>query len=122
LHNPTENDAGAATGVGVAIFITSSPASEDQPEPMPGHVAVVAGYEGTYRKQPVGPPTGARDEVWVVGIEVTMITIAVSAETGVTEAELAEAHAIVESVRTEPWETQAGFRMIFTLPPGWDSA
>jgi hypothetical protein len=26
------------------------------------------------------------------------------------------------TIRTEPWENEAGFRMIFRIPDGWDSA
>lgn len=111
VHNPT------VTGVGVELSISSA-AGATEPKSVP---AVIAGFEGTHRQLP-GDANGVRTEVWVVDIEGTKITISVSAQPDVTEAELAEAHTIVESIRTEPWETQAGFRMIFTLPAGWDSA
>lgn len=38
-----------------------------------------------------------------------------------TEAELAEAHAIIESIRSVPQEEDPGFILTFTLPDGWDS-
>jgi hypothetical protein len=59
--------------------------------------------------------------LWMVDIEDTRVTFTVEAQPGTTGAELAEAHAVIGSIRSEPWESAAGFRLTFTLPDGWDS-
>ena len=34
---------------------------------------------------------------------------------------VAEAEAVIESIRAEPTETSAGYRLVFELPAGWDN-
>lgn len=81
-----------------------------------GMAVTIAGYDGVYRR------LDALREDWIVEIEGTTITIQLSAQPGTSEAELAEAHAIIDSMRTEPRDNDLGFRLLFTLTTGdWDS-
>ena len=44
------------------------------------------------------------------------------AEPGTSEADLAEAHAIIDSMRTEANDSRYGFRLVFTITTNdWDS-
>jgi len=112
MHNPT-SDSG-----GVGLTISTSATSEREPG---ATATAVAGHDGTYRLGPTDAD-GVRTEVWTADIEGTQVVITLVAERVVTEAELAEAHAIVDSIHAEPWDNRVGFRLIFTLPAGWDSA
>ena len=102
--------------------------------PHRGQCAVtVAGYEGTYRrfigKQEAGGADArsliGRDdpaEEWMVDIQGTTVTILLFAEPAATEAELAEAHEIIESMYVDPKDNIIGFRLFFTLLTNtWDS-
>jgi hypothetical protein len=106
MHNPD------AESIGVSITFQSSAARGSGPT-----AVTVDGYEGTYEQLPV--VDGIRTELWKVDIEDSRVVITVQAQPSSTEAELAEAHAIIESIRIERSETPAGFRLIFTLPDGW---
>jgi len=102
--------------IGVSIeFSASANAYESGPT-----AVTVAGYEGTYQELPISAD-GIRTQRWIVDIEDRRVTITVMAYPGTTAAQLAEAHAIIESIRIGPQETGAGMRLIFTLPAGWDS-
>jgi len=70
----------------------------------------VAGHEGIYRR--IDP----RNQWWIVDIERTTIAIYLAARPGTSQADLAEAHAIIDSMRTEPRDNDLGFRLVFTLP------
>ena len=64
----------------------------------------------------------ARREEWIVDIDGTTIAIRLKAKPGTSEADLAEAYAIVGSMRTEPQNNDMGFELIFTLTTNdWDS-
>jgi hypothetical protein len=81
-----------------------------------GTAVTVAGHDGIYRR------IGAGYEEWIVDIEGTTISIHLTAEPGTSEADLAEAHAIIDSMRTEPRDNDLGFRLVFTLTTNdWDS-
>jgi hypothetical protein len=82
----------------------------------------VAGHAGTYRRM------DDRREAWVVDIEGTPVTILLIAEPGASQADLADAHAIIASMYTEPaeyadgWGNANGFRLVFRLTNDeWDS-
>jgi hypothetical protein len=76
----------------------------------------VAGHDGIYRR------VRRRWEKWIVDIEGTTIAIHLKARPGTGQADLADAHAIVDSMRTEPRDNDLGFRLIFTLTNNdWDS-
>jgi hypothetical protein len=82
--------------------------------PDEGVRAVVAGQDGIYHR------IDAQREEWIVDIEGATIAISLTAEPGTSKADLDEAHAIIDSMRTEPTET--GFRIVFTLTTDdWDS-
>ena len=58
----------------------------------------------------------------MVEIEGTTIAIHLSTRRGTAQAELAEAQAIIASMRTERRPTSLGFRLVFTLTTNdWDS-
>jgi len=81
----------------------------------------VAGHDGFYRR--IGP----RLEWWIVDIAGSTIAIFLEARRGTSQAELAEAHAIIRSIRTDPQDdvsqdSDLGFRLVFTLTTDhWDS-
>ena len=79
-------------------------------------VATVAGHDGIYRQ------IDAQQEEWIVEIEGTTIAIRFTALPGTSQAELAEAYAIIGSMRAEPHDNRRGFRLIFTIATDdWDS-
>ena len=81
-----------------------------------GTPVTVAGHEGTYRR------IDAQREEWTVEIEGTSIAIHLTAEPGTSEADLAEAHAIIDSMHAEPEDYGLRFRLVFTLTTNdWDS-
>jgi Tol biopolymer transport system component len=76
----------------------------------------VAGHDGIYRRIDTG-----REE-WIVDIEGTTIAIRLTARPGTSQTDLADAYAIVESMRTEAQDNNLGFRLVFTLTTNdWDS-
>lgn len=89
------------------------------PEPITDRGAVpatVAGYEAIYRR------IDARRQTWIADIEGRTIAIRLETRPGTRTAELAEAHAIIESMRTEPRDNALGFRLVFMLTTDdWDS-
>ena len=89
----------------------------ERPIPDDAATAVtVAGHDGMHRR------IDALQEEWIVDIEGTTIAIRLIAEPGTSQVDLAEAHAIVDSVRTEPMDNRLGFRLVFTLSTDdWDS-
>jgi hypothetical protein len=101
---------------GVSItFAASTHAYESSPT-----AVTVAGHDAIYQELPVSA-NGTRTELWIVDIKDTRVTITLEARPGTTAAELAEAHAIIDSIHSERRKTRAGFRLTFTLPDGWDS-
>jgi hypothetical protein len=77
---------------------------------------IVGGHDGIHQQ------ISALREKWYVDIDGTSILILLSAEPGTSRADLAEAHAIIDSIRTEPTDNRLGFRLIFTLSTNdWDS-
>lgn len=97
------------------VDITISDRSGD-PTPDDGVRVTVAGHDGIYRR------IDAQREEWIVDIEGTTIAISLTAKIGTTDADLDEAHAIIDSMRTEPMDTDLGFRIVFTLmTDDWDS-
>ena len=85
--------------------------------PNEGETAVtVAGHDGLHRR------IDARTEEWIVRIQGTTIAIRLEARPGASDADLAEANAVIDSMRTEPQDTKLGFRLVFTLKTSdWDS-
>jgi hypothetical protein len=77
----------------------------------------VAGYPGIYRRI-----DDFDMEKWIVNIDGRMIDISLTAEPGTSQADLDEAHAIIDSIRAEPSDNNLGFRLVFTLTTDdWDS-
>jgi hypothetical protein len=76
----------------------------------------VAGHDGTYRRIDAG------HEEWIADIEGTTIAIRLEARPSASAADLADAHAIIASMRTDPQDNAVGFRVVFTLTTDdWDS-
>jgi hypothetical protein len=71
--------------------------------------ATVAGRDGVYLR--IDP----RRELWLVDIEGTTISIRLTARPGTSHADLAEAHAIIGSMRAQLRDNDLGFRLVFTL-------
>ncbi|HET9259435.1 MAG TPA: hypothetical protein VFP42_04830 [Acidimicrobiia bacterium] len=81
-----------------------------------GTPVIVAGYDGFYLR------TGDGVEEWLVIIEGKRVGIRLVAAPGTSQADLDEAHDIIESIRTEPFDNRFGFRLVFTLTTDdWDS-
>jgi hypothetical protein len=78
--------------------------------------ATIAGHDGLHRR------IDAQQEEWMVEIEGTTIAIHLSTKPGTSQIDLDEAHAIIDSMRTETRDTAFGFRLVFTLTTDdWDS-
>jgi hypothetical protein len=112
----------------VAITIRELP---EQPI-LPGATAVTfAGHSALYRRFAEPDPSFAWGsmpgpiEVWIVDIDGVVVEIAIKpdADTGISDASLADAHAIIDSMRYERTDRPTrGFRLLFTLTNGdWDS-
>ena len=90
-------------------------------------VVTVAGHDALYRRADNGgervPGTGlVQRETRIADIEGTTVVINLDTRPGTSEAALSEAHAIIESMRTEPMNNPLGFRLLFTLTTDdWDS-
>lgn len=67
-----------------------------------------------------GPRAGALQQVWVMDIGDTRVAVVVKSFPTTTAADLAEAEAIVDSIRGQPTES-GGVVLTFSLPAGWDS-
>jgi hypothetical protein len=81
-----------------------------------GTAVTVGGHDGIYRR------IDAQQEKWIVDIEGTTIAILLSARPGTSQIDLADAHAIIDSIRTDPRDNNLGFRLVFTLTTDdWDS-
>lgn len=87
-----------------------------------GTAVTVAGHDGIYRLIDAGTEISPLREQWLAEIEGTTISILLTAKPGTSEADLAEAHAIIDSMYTEPRDTDLGFRLVFRLATDdWDS-
>jgi hypothetical protein len=76
----------------------------------------VAGRDGFYRR------IDAEREEWSVDIDGTTVFINLEAQPGTSQADLADARAIIRSLRLEPADNYVGFRLVFTLTNAeWDS-
>ena len=68
------------------------------------NAVTVAGHDAIHRG------TDARLQAWYVDIEGTTIAIRLAARPGTSEADLAEAHAIIDSMRTEAVDNDLGLQ------------
>ncbi len=76
----------------------------------------MAGYDGIHRRTDPGK------EEWVADIAGTTITIRMEARAGASAEDVAEAHAIVASMRAVPDDNGRGLALVFRLTTGdWDS-
>ena len=98
--------------VEITIDVVPGPAPDDG-----GNVVTVAGHDGVYRR------IDARREEWIVDIEETTLAIRLTTRRGTSDADLTEAHAIIDSMYTEPTDAAPyGFRLVFRLTTAdWDS-
>lgn len=81
-----------------------------------GSAVTFAGHDAIHRR------IDDLREAWIVEIEGTAIAIHLTARIGTSAADLAEAHAIIDSMRTEPSDNDLGFRLVFRLTTDdWDS-
>jgi hypothetical protein len=100
-------------------------------------VVVVAGHDGVYLVEEwLDPTTGqitASQEEWTFDLKGWAVAINLKAASGTSQADLDEAHAIIDSMYTETTESGQGvragvgdkgpgFRLVFTLTTNdWDS-
>lgn len=81
-----------------------------------GDALTIAGHDAIHRR------IDDRQEVWIVDIRGTTIAIYLTTEPGTSAANLTEAYAIIDSMRTEPQDNDLGFRLVFRLTTDdWDS-
>ena len=110
-------EAGAPRGRrchGEVIFLEVVP---EEAIPDEGATAVtVAGHDALYRR------IDAERGQWIVHIEGTTISIRLEAQPGTSPSDLADAYAILGSIRTQPQDNDLGFRLVFALTTNeWDS-
>ena len=85
--------------------------SEDGATPV-----AVAGQPGFHRR------IDARHEEWFTDFAGSTILIELESRAGVSDADLAEAHAVIASIRPERWDNSADLRLVFRLATDdWDS-
>ena len=111
MHNGYASG-GAAGDVAIGIRAVSK-----VPHPDEGlRVVRFAGHRALHRW------IDARTEEWTVRIQRTTLAIRLEARPGTSDVDLAEAHTIIKSMRTERRDTKLGFRLVFTLATDdWDS-
>lgn len=99
------------------VDITINVLPDGPPDDGGSRAVTVAGHDGTYRR------INDRHEEWIVDIEGTTVAIRMTTEPGTSGADLAEAHAIIDSMYTEPTESAPyGWRLVFRLTTDdWDS-
>ena len=108
----------------VAITISVGP---DTPVAAGGTAVTIAGHSGWYRRVVEPEPSFAIlgtpvTEEWTVEINRATVVIRLAAKPGASDAGLADAHAIIDSLRSEPSGQVAGFRLVFRLTNhDWDS-
>ena len=120
-HGVMHNGYGAGN---VVITIQELP---EEPAAAGATAVTIAGHSGLYRRVVEPEPSIITLEMpgleeWVVDIEGVWVTIRLYAEPGASEANLADAHAIIDSLRYEPTTGARGFRLTFRLTNSeWDS-
>jgi hypothetical protein len=109
----------------VAITIAVLPES---PVAAGATAVTVAGHSGLYRRSvgsepPLAPFDMPRFEEWIVDIDGVWVAITLYAQPDTSDADLADAHAIIDSMRYEPSTgNPLGFRLVFRLTnAAWDS-
>ena len=75
---------------------------------------------GPYREGP-GRVADVRLQAWLMDVEGTRVLVILKSVPETTPAHLAQAEAIVTSIRVEPGITGSGHRLVFTLPAGCDN-
>jgi hypothetical protein len=122
LHGFMHNGYGSGD---VAITIKFAPES---PVVAGATEVTVAGHRGWYRRAVGSEPSLApfdmpRFEEWIVEIDGYWVAIILYAQPGTSDADLADAHAIIDSMRYEAGGEGAwGFKLLFTLTNAeWDS-
>lgn len=88
----------------------------------------IFGYEGSYQagirgdlflgvgNGSLGPGYRASCEQWMADIQGTTVTITLCVELGAPAHESVEAHGIIDSIKIESRDADAGFRLVFALP------
>jgi hypothetical protein len=93
-------------------------------EPGAGPVAEIgelgSDLDGTYTKQPQ-LVADVRLQSWMMGMGDQRILLIVKSYRDTAPAMIAEAEAVIESIRAEPTQSDAGYRLVFELEDGWDS-
>jgi hypothetical protein len=101
--------------VGVSLTFSFAHTMPDEGTPV-----TIAGFPGRHEEAP-HTPGGSRFERWVVHMDDTVVEILLEGVHGTTEAQLAEAYAVIDSLERVPRNGSDEYRLVFTLPEGWDS-
>ena len=98
-------------------------ALDTQVGPLPaGEPVTVAGFAGTLSEVPGGSrEQNVKSYRYVVDMEDVRILIAIGQNADTSEADLARARTVIESIQREAKPNGKGYRLIFTLDDNWDS-
>ena len=116
---PPMNNFGFHAEAAAVDFRTGAPGSWDD-APRPGaRETTLAGCPALLEEEVAAG--GALTELWHVNVDGTPLIITTWIDGDATPAQADEARAIVQSLSIEPWESERGFRILFTMTAGWDS-
>jgi hypothetical protein len=108
MHNP-------GNGPGVELYFTEL---DTRVRRDPTNV-LVADHLASYEEHPNA--TGGLTRLWLMEIEGATIAIRVESSADTVDSDVAEALAIIASMRVEPDRNAFGFMLTFLSPGGWDS-
>jgi hypothetical protein len=67
------------------------------------------------------PLEAGRVQTWIMDVDGSQVAFIVTSFPDTPAALIAEAETVVSSIRAEPIDTEAGYRLVFELQDGWDS-
>lgn len=100
-------------------FVSGSPQGPDIPE-LESSAVDRSWWDDRVFGEPV-PVLDVRTQVWLLDVDGRRVAILLDSFPNTDPALVAEAEAIVESIRVEPADHSSGYRLVFELPSGWDS-
>lgn len=81
------------------------------------------GMLGFYVPGPYGTTPESLGDVraWIMDVDGSRIVILMQSSPDAPPAAIAEGEAVIDSIRVEPTESDAGYRLVFELEGGWDN-
>jgi hypothetical protein len=81
------------------------------------------GMLGFYVPGPYGTTPESLGDVraWIMDVDGSRIVILMQSSPDAPPAAIAEGEAVIDSIRVEPTESDAGYRFVFELEGGWDN-